>query len=103
MKKKKLIIIMLLSCLALWACINNSLISTGTTIYRRNSDSVFKVVIDPGHGGRDNGTTGAGGQFEKEFSLSVANRVKQLLEQEPHIQVFMTRTDDSFISQGSRY
>lgn len=63
----------------------------------------YKVVIDAGHGGEDVGATGASGQYEKNFTLSVAKKVAKLLEQNPHIQVYMTRSDDSFISQESRH
>ncbi len=63
----------------------------------------FKVVIDAGHGGKDKGASGASGRFEKDFTLSVAKKVQKLLEQEPQIKVFMTRTDDTFISQESGY
>ncbi|SFB08122.1 N-acetylmuramoyl-L-alanine amidase [Lentibacillus halodurans] len=69
----------------------------------KNKNTAFKVVIDPGHGGEDNGATGASGQYEKSFTLSLSKKVKKLLEQESEMEVFMTRTDDSFISQESRY
>ncbi|QDP41496.1 N-acetylmuramoyl-L-alanine amidase family protein [Radiobacillus deserti] len=67
----------------------------------RNTE--FKVVIDPGHGGKDVGATGASGQNEKDFTLSVSKKVQTLLKEESGIEVFMTRTEDSFISQESRY
>lgn len=63
----------------------------------------YKVVIDPGHGGADAGAEGASGRYEKDFTLSVAKKVEKLLEQESQIEVFMTRTDDSYISQESRF
>lgn len=69
--------------------------------HKSNTD--LKIVIDPGHGGEDNGATGASGQFEKDFTLSLSKKVEKLLKQESGIEVFMTRTDDSFISQESRY
>lgn len=67
------------------------------------SPGVLTVVIDPGHGGRDVGAIGASGRYEKDFTLSLARRVLELLDQEAHIQAFMTRTDDRFISQRSMY
>lgn len=78
----------------------------GTTPKKENtksSDTAFKVVIDPGHGGNDNGAKGASGQYEKNFTLSLSKKVQKLLEDEPEIEVLMTRTDDSFLSQESRY
>ncbi|QTM98276.1 N-acetylmuramoyl-L-alanine amidase [Sediminibacillus dalangtanensis] len=69
----------------------------------KSSGTAFKVVIDPGHGGKDNGATGASGRYEKNFTLSLSKKVQKLLEDEPEIEVLMTRTDDSFLSQESRY
>ncbi|MFB5664095.1 N-acetylmuramoyl-L-alanine amidase [Alteribacillus sp. HJP-4] len=69
----------------------------------KSSDTAFKVVIDPGHGGKDNGATGASGLYEKNFTLNLSKKVQKLLEDEPQVEVLMTRTDDSFLSQESRY
>ncbi|MGG4495479.1 N-acetylmuramoyl-L-alanine amidase family protein [Brevibacillus reuszeri] len=66
------------------------------------SGTPFKVVIDPGHGGKDRGATGASGSFEKDFTLKLARKVEELAKQEPRIQVYMTRTDDRFISSVDR-
>jgi len=68
-----------------------------------NKNTALMVVLDPGHGGKDGGATGASGQYEKNFTLSVAKKIQKLLEKEPRIEVFMTRTDDSYISQKSRH
>lgn len=61
-----------------------------------------KVVIDPGHGGKDNGATGASGKFEKDFTLQVALKVEELAKQEPQIEVILTRSEDRFISSIDR-
>lgn len=52
------------------------------------------IVIDPGHGGPDNGVTGAGGALEKTITLEVARRVKTLIEARLGIRVLLTREDD---------
>lgn len=52
---------------------------------------------------KDNGATGASGQYEKNFTLSLSKKLQELLEQEPQIKGLMIRTDDRFISQESRY
>src|SRR4051794_33994040 len=54
------------------------------------------VVIDPGHGGQDSGTT-KNGIVEKELTLEVAHRVERLL-QERGLVVVLTRADDSYVS-----
>ncbi|WP_099159072.1 N-acetylmuramoyl-L-alanine amidase family protein [Virgibacillus ndiopensis] len=104
MKNNKLYIVLLLFLILLLAvCIIIPINHKGNQHKDENSNTTFKVVIDPGHGGKDNGATGASGKYEKNFTLSLSKKVKKRLEQEPGIQVFMTRTDDSFISQESRY
>lgn len=65
-------------------------------------DDTYKVVIDPGHGGKDNGAEGEDGRYEKEFTLSLGKEVEDMLEAESDISVSMTRDDDTFISQESR-
>jgi N-acetylmuramoyl-L-alanine amidase len=55
------------------------------------------VVLDPGHGGRDSGALGPGGLKEKDVALSVALRLKRLLERRG-VKVRMTRSADRFVS-----
>jgi N-acetylmuramoyl-L-alanine amidase len=57
---------------------------------------LVRVVIDPGHGGRFPGACAHGLQ-EKEINLSVAFKVKDLLEAEG-IEVLMTRSRDTHLS-----
>jgi len=59
------------------------------------------VVLDPGHGGYDNGAKSVRGLSEKILTLDVARRVKPLLEARGY-QVVMTRTTDVFIPLGGR-
>jgi N-acetylmuramoyl-L-alanine amidase len=61
-----------------------------------------RVVIDPGHGGKDPGTVGANGVQEKEVVLDVAKRLHKLLAPRAQIEPFMTRTDDQFVSLQDR-
>jgi N-acetylmuramoyl-L-alanine amidase len=67
------------------------------------SEKVYKVVIDPGHGGEDPGATAVNGRYEKEFTLNMSKAIAALLEQDPQIQVELTRTDDTFISTHELY
>lgn len=68
-----------------------------------SSDKVYTVVIDPGHGGKDVGATGASGLYEKDFTLSLSKKLKEVLEKEDKIKVYMTREDDTFISSEDKY
>lgn len=59
------------------------------------------VVIDPGHGGRDNGTTGVRGTLEKTLTLKTAQLLYNKLKASGTT-VIMTRNNDSYLSLGSR-
>jgi len=63
---------------------------------------VGRVVVDPGHGGHDSGAIGPGGLLEKDLVLSIANRLKPLLEERLGTEVIMTREDDRFIPLEER-
>lgn len=60
------------------------------------------IVLDPGHGGKDNGTTSQfSGTYEKTLNIATAEVVEQKLEK-AGANVIMTRTDDSFIPLQQR-
>lgn len=59
------------------------------------------VVLDPGHGGTDSGTTG-NGLKEKDINLKVAQYCKAELEQYYGVTVYMTRTTDTYVSLDDR-
>jgi N-acetylmuramoyl-L-alanine amidase len=59
------------------------------------------VVIDPGHGGIDNGTQ-AGGESEKTIVLDFARALRDRIEAGGKYRPLMTREDDTFIPLGER-
>lgn len=62
---------------------------------------MFKVCIDAGHGGQDSGAVGvAQGYFESHAVLDIALDVRDILR--PHVDVIMTREDDTFVSLPER-
>jgi N-acetylmuramoyl-L-alanine amidase len=61
-----------------------------------------RVVLDPGHGGHDHGTTGRSGVVEKELVLDVSKRLGKLIEERLGAEVVFTRTDDTFIHLEDR-
>ena len=61
-----------------------------------------RVVLDPGHGGQDQGTHGPSGYLEKELSLDVALRLGALLEERLGSEVVYTRSDDTFVPLEER-
>jgi N-acetylmuramoyl-L-alanine amidase len=60
------------------------------------------VVLDPGHGGIDNGTRGSGGELEKDVVLAFAQTLREKLESSGKFRVAMTRSEDVFIPLGER-
>src|SRR5579885_3147594 len=63
---------------------------------------INRVVIDPGHGGHDQGTQGPRGLLEKDLVLDVAKRLGKLIEERMSAEVIFTRTDDTFIPLQER-
>jgi N-acetylmuramoyl-L-alanine amidase len=63
---------------------------------------INRVVLDPGHGGHDEGTMGPKGLLEKDLVLDVAQRLGKLIEQRMGAEVIFTRTDDTFIPLEGR-
>lgn len=62
--------------------------------------TVTRVIIDPGHGGKDKGSN-RGSVYEKTLALQVALKVEKLLKAKG-IPVTMTRRSDKFISLRDR-
>jgi N-acetylmuramoyl-L-alanine amidase len=63
---------------------------------------IRRIVLDPGHGGHDQGTAGPSGLTEKEVVLDIALRLGQLLTDELGTEVIYTRRDDRFIALEER-
>ncbi|MCC6890805.1 MAG: N-acetylmuramoyl-L-alanine amidase [Hyphomicrobiales bacterium] len=60
------------------------------------------VVIDPGHGGIDNGTRAQSGELEKTIVLDFSLQLREQLEKTGKYRVVMTRTDDTFVPLAER-
>jgi len=62
-----------------------------------NRPKLRRVIIDAGHGGKDEGAKNeAYGLYEKKLNLDVARRLKVMLERSG-LEVVMTRNSDAFI------
>lgn len=65
--------------------------------------TIIKIVIDPGHGGKDSGAIGPSGLMEKEVVLDLAKRLKNILEEnDPALSIILTRDEDYFVSLDKR-
>ncbi|MCQ4161316.1 N-acetylmuramoyl-L-alanine amidase [Roseomonas sp. GC11] len=60
------------------------------------------VVLDPGHGGKDPGTIGVSGTYEKRITLAAALELKKQLEAGGRCRVALTRARDVFIPLDGR-
>jgi len=60
------------------------------------------IAIDAGHGGDDTGAIGAKGTYEKVVTLSVARRLKKLVDAEPGMKGELVRSGDYYIGLRKR-
>jgi N-acetylmuramoyl-L-alanine amidase len=60
------------------------------------------IVIDAGHGGKDPGTIGAQGTREKDVVLAIAQRLAELIKQDPKLHARLTRNGDYFVPLKDR-
>ena len=64
--------------------------------------NVNRIVIDPGHGGKDPGCKSHGKYKEKNITLSLAKRLASRLKKEIGCEVLLTRNKDAFLSLEQR-
>ncbi len=85
-----------------------------TTVNKTNNRKIFKkknsvitkiknkvIIIDPGHGGNDTGAM-RGRILEKDLTLQIALKVKNILKEQGLNKVYMTRSTDSTLSLAQR-
>jgi N-acetylmuramoyl-L-alanine amidase len=64
---------------------------------------ISRIIIDPGHGGRDYGAPGyLKGIHEKDIALQISRRLAKMIRLELKCQVFMTRNSDKFLTLEER-
>ncbi len=63
---------------------------------------LITVVIDPGHGGEDPGAVGAHGSHEKNITLTIARKLKAVIDAEPNMRAVLTRDGDFYLALGAR-
>ena len=64
--------------------------------------SIFTIVIDAGHGGKDSGAIGANGVQEKQVVLAIAKRLAKAINEQAHMRAFLSRKDDEFVPLAER-
>jgi N-acetylmuramoyl-L-alanine amidase len=75
---------------------------TGTQPTQPRAKSHTTIVIDPGHGGKDPGAIGLRRTAEKDITLKVALRLKELLRKRSDVRVLMTRDRDVYLELEER-
>jgi N-acetylmuramoyl-L-alanine amidase len=60
------------------------------------------IAIDAGHGGEDPGAHGANGSREKDITLSIAQKLRDRIDQDPDMRGVLTRDGDYFIPLQTR-
>jgi N-acetylmuramoyl-L-alanine amidase len=63
---------------------------------------VKRIVLDPGHGGKDKGAISPNKCYEKDITLAIAKELKEVLEAETGCEVILTRARDRFLSLEER-
>ncbi|MDA1012235.1 MAG: N-acetylmuramoyl-L-alanine amidase [Proteobacteria bacterium] len=62
----------------------------------------YVIAIDAGHGGKDPGAVGRKGTTEKSVNLSIARRLKKLIDKEKNMQAVLTRNNDVYVKLSDR-
>ncbi len=66
------------------------------------STGLRTIVIDPGHGGTEQGARGPSGTLEKNVALSIARQLKAAIEARLGIRVLLTRSGDETVALDAR-
>ena len=74
---------------------------TGLSLAQQLGLGVRRIVIDPGHGGKDPGAM-AFGLKEKDIVLNVAHRTATILQEKHNYEVILTRENDTFLPLEER-
>ena len=69
---------------------------------RRKQKQEFVIALDPGHGGKDPGAIGRLGTLEKDVTLAVAKKMKEIINRTPGYRAVLTREGDQFIALRNR-
>ncbi|WCF06150.1 N-acetylmuramoyl-L-alanine amidase family protein [Paenibacillus thiaminolyticus] len=66
------------------------------------TDGKYTVVIDAGHGAHDSGAVSVKKRYEKDFNLSLALKVGEILSQDDRFNTVLSREDDTFLELSER-
>jgi len=77
--------------------------ATADSLVKQLSLGVKRIIIDPGHGGRDYGAPGRiKGVHEKKIVLKIGQKLARKIRKEIKCEVIMTRNNDKFLTLEER-
>ena len=76
--------------------------ASSLTLAQQLGLGVQKVVIDPGHGGKDPGAVGHSGVKEKDVVLDIALKLQEKIRSKLHLDAILTRRSDTFLPLEER-
>lgn len=82
--------------------IENSTSQLATNNQTVEQERDILVVLDAGHGGEDPGSIGGSGSYEKDITLSVAQKLAKMIDAEKGMRAVMTRDGDYYLSPNKR-
>jgi N-acetylmuramoyl-L-alanine amidase len=81
---------------------NGNSVSGSPSLAQQLGLGIKRIVLDPGHGGKDSGACGINGLMEKDIVLKVARQISRKLKDTLGCEVIMTRNSDVFIPLEER-
>ena len=69
---------------------------------REKLEGIKRIILDPGHGGKDPGAIGPTGLQEKKVTLAVAEKLARLLREKLGLEVYLTRNKDEYLALDVR-
>ena len=72
------------------------------TQVNKNLNKKIVIALDAGHGGEDSGARGAAGSLEKNITLSIARKLKKIIDDDEQLRAVLTRDDDYFVPLHGR-
>ena len=66
------------------------------------AERFITIAVDAGHGGEDPGAKGRRGTYEKTVTMTIARKLKTLIDVEPNMRALLIRDGDYFIKLDAR-
>lgn len=79
-----------------------TIVRTTPTVRAAPTGRDIVVAIDAGHGGKDPGARGPSGVREKDVVLKISRRLAQIIDADPNMRAYLTRSTDNFVNLRDR-